>query len=332
DRLRDHAHVDGDAITGTYPSGAEGRGGGHDALMELAVGERDALSRLSLPDDGGLVSTTGRELAVEAALADVQLRPQKPAREGDVPLEELRPGFAEHQLAGLSLPEGLGGVEALPVEGVVLLSRADAGSRRELGGRIETTRLGAETLNRLGLAHGLPRWRWSPQSRAQPSGGTAGLRVAARKRRPPLERRRVSRGGPPRRRRGPGQNARRPHETGVFVRPRGPLPRRSPGAWCEDGGWAGPDWLRGCLLRGCLLRGCLLRRPDRGERGPGGAPSVAGRAAPLVELSPRSSAAPRRSERSSARRSSSGGCPCSRRGPARRPRGARARRQPGDLR
>ena len=66
--------------------------------MELEVRERADVAGLALPHDGGAGARARREVAIEAALADVERRAGEELRVGEVPLLELRPRRAEHEV------------------------------------------------------------------------------------------------------------------------------------------------------------------------------------------------------------------------------------------
>ncbi len=79
------------------------------------------------------------EVAVEAALADVEGGAVKPCGVRELALADAGP--AAEQTGELAGPEGLGVGEALAVERLVVGARADAGAGAKLGGGLELLRV-----------------------------------------------------------------------------------------------------------------------------------------------------------------------------------------------
>jgi len=82
DRLRDHAHVDGDAVSRHNAQIGERGGGANDLPVKLEVGHRPDVAGLPFPDDGGLGPSRRRQVTIEAALAHVELGPDEELRRG----------------------------------------------------------------------------------------------------------------------------------------------------------------------------------------------------------------------------------------------------------
>src|SRR5262245_13813228 len=84
-----HTHVDGASIT-FFNAELAKRGGKRDNLfVELRVGERAHLARLTFPNDRALVFDLCRKVAVETAFSDVQLCAEKPLHEWEMALADL---------------------------------------------------------------------------------------------------------------------------------------------------------------------------------------------------------------------------------------------------
>src|SRR5262249_61237382 len=70
--LRNHRHIDGDAISFPYTSGLKHIGEAANVGMQLLVGEVSVFLRIiTLPKNSGLVATLG-EMAVDVVVAYVQ--------------------------------------------------------------------------------------------------------------------------------------------------------------------------------------------------------------------------------------------------------------------
>jgi hypothetical protein len=73
---------------------------------------------------------------IEAALASVELGAYEPLGVWQLPIEQLVPRLAEHQLRGLTLPKRLGRLQALFVE-LLVLGAVAARALHELGAGLE---------------------------------------------------------------------------------------------------------------------------------------------------------------------------------------------------
>ena len=89
-QLRDHRHVDRDAVAGPDAELLERVGRLLDLAQEVRVGERPRVARLADPVVGDLVAEAVRDVAVDAVVADVQLAAGEPLGERQVPLERRR--------------------------------------------------------------------------------------------------------------------------------------------------------------------------------------------------------------------------------------------------
>ena len=134
-QLRDHGHVDGDAVAGPDPELEEGVGGLLDLAMEVGVGERPRVARLADPVVGDLVAEPGLDVTVEAVLRDVERAVLEPAGEGQLPGEGRGERLLPAQLLASELgPEGL---EVLVGAGVeVRVRRWPAARTRGRGGNV----------------------------------------------------------------------------------------------------------------------------------------------------------------------------------------------------
>ena len=61
--------------------------------MQLLIGKRLLISRLTFPDQRRLVSSRTAKMAIEAVLRNVQLTAYKPLGKGFLPFEDALPFF-----------------------------------------------------------------------------------------------------------------------------------------------------------------------------------------------------------------------------------------------
>ena len=78
--LGDHAHVDRDAVAGLHAEVGERRGEPDHLAMELEVRERADVAGLAFEDDRGAGARARGEVAIEAALGDVERRADEELR------------------------------------------------------------------------------------------------------------------------------------------------------------------------------------------------------------------------------------------------------------
>src|SRR5262249_42890796 len=126
--LRDHRHVDADAIAGLDAQTFQDVRELADLVQQLLIREDADVTGLAFPDDGGLVLPPGRDVTVEAALGEIELAARDPLREGGLPVEDLVPLLPPYERLGLLRPEGLGLLDAFLVQRSVLLQVLDVRS------------------------------------------------------------------------------------------------------------------------------------------------------------------------------------------------------------
>ncbi len=106
--LRDHRHVDRDAVALADAQRVEGAGRLLDLAVQVRIGDRPGVARLADPVVGDLAAEAVLDVPVDAVVADVQLAAVEPAREREIPvqgrIERLEPA---DPLAGELRPEGL---------------------------------------------------------------------------------------------------------------------------------------------------------------------------------------------------------------------------------
>jgi hypothetical protein len=79
--------------------------------MEIEVGQRAPIARLTFPDDRGLVAAGGADVAIETVRADVELAADEPFGVRRLPVEDPGPRLDPLELSGEAGPErfGIGG-------------------------------------------------------------------------------------------------------------------------------------------------------------------------------------------------------------------------------
>ena len=143
-KLRNHRHVDRDAVTSLDAQGAQRVGAPPDLVEELRIGDRATVSGLAFEIERNLVADAGLDVTVEAVERDVQPATDEPPRERQLPIEHLVPRLEPSQGSGLRGPELLG-------VGLRLLVHRPVGDERrsgELLGRRECPQLGKVVLDR----------------------------------------------------------------------------------------------------------------------------------------------------------------------------------------
>jgi hypothetical protein len=134
-RLGNHPHVDRDAVACDDTEACERPCETHHFPVKLEVRKRARLSGFPFPHDGCSRARRGFEVAIEAALGEIELRPVEEARLRQIPREKLRPRLAPHEVARLLAPKLLRLLDRLPVERCVFGMGLDAGTPSELCAR-----------------------------------------------------------------------------------------------------------------------------------------------------------------------------------------------------
>src|SRR6266851_4070112 len=106
-KLRDHRHIDRDAVALPDAEGLQSVGGARRLVEELLVGDGPGVARLALPVVGDLRPPPGVHMAVEAVLRDVELAAAEPLGVRRLPLENLGKRLPPGESARLLRPEGL---------------------------------------------------------------------------------------------------------------------------------------------------------------------------------------------------------------------------------
>src|SRR5690606_11441807 len=140
-RLRDHRHVDGDAVAQAHALRPEHVREAADLLEELPVRDRALVARLALPEERDLVGVAALDLQVEAVVGQVRLPAHEPLRMGLVPLEDLPPRLEPVKHPRGLAPEALGVLERPAVHGLELGQVLEVRPRAEGLGRGERARL-----------------------------------------------------------------------------------------------------------------------------------------------------------------------------------------------
>ena len=105
--LRDHRHVDGDAVAFRYAESLQRVRGLLHLAEQVVVGNGSAVARLADPVEGHLLTATGSNVAIDTILGNVQFAVIKPLRKGKLPLQGFGEGLPPgQQLACLLSPEG----------------------------------------------------------------------------------------------------------------------------------------------------------------------------------------------------------------------------------
>ena len=105
--LRNHRHVDGDAVAAPHAELLQRIGGPVHLDIEIVVGDDLAVSGLALPVVGDLVAAAGIDVAIEAVHGDIELTAVEPLGKGGIPLEDGVPGAIPIELCRLAGPIGL---------------------------------------------------------------------------------------------------------------------------------------------------------------------------------------------------------------------------------
>ncbi len=138
DRLRHHAHVNGDAVARSNTEvGQRGRRA-HDFAVQFEVRQSPRVPRLAFPHESGLRAARGRQVPVQAALAHVERAAEEELGLWQCPVDELRPRRAPNELARLFTPEHVRLFERLAVHRRVRVVRRDACLVHERMARMES--------------------------------------------------------------------------------------------------------------------------------------------------------------------------------------------------
>ena len=107
-QLRDHRHVDGDAVARLDAELLEGVGRLADLALEVAERQRSGVAWLADPVVGRLVAEAPLDVSIDAVVADVELAAGEPLRERQIPFERRRERRRPVELFASPLrPEGL---------------------------------------------------------------------------------------------------------------------------------------------------------------------------------------------------------------------------------
>ena len=106
-RLGNHRKVDGHAVAFAYAERLEHIGEFVDVAVQVPIGQRALVSRLTLPDDRCLVLSRALDVPIHAIEAGVDLSTHKPLGVRRLPLKHFLPGLRPGQLFGKLLPEFL---------------------------------------------------------------------------------------------------------------------------------------------------------------------------------------------------------------------------------
>ena len=87
--LRDHRHVDADPVAALDAERAQRVREPADAGEQLRVGDRAGVAALALEVVRDLLAPSRLDVAVEAVVGDVELAPEEPLGEGEVPFQDL---------------------------------------------------------------------------------------------------------------------------------------------------------------------------------------------------------------------------------------------------
>ena len=106
-KLGDHRKIDRDPIALPHAQLLQHIGEPIDLAVEIPIGERASVARLTFPDERSFVAASGRDMTVETVGAHVELPADEPLRVGRIPGEHLVPGLHPLELTGHPGPESL---------------------------------------------------------------------------------------------------------------------------------------------------------------------------------------------------------------------------------
>ncbi len=130
-KLRDHGHVDGDAVAASDTKLLQGVGASADVVEQFLVGDDARITRLAFPVVGDAITLAGIYVPVEAVVGDVDLPTVEPPSVGRLPVENGVPWLEPIELGCFSCPETfevLGGF-GVDRRGVDLGGGGEAGRR-----------------------------------------------------------------------------------------------------------------------------------------------------------------------------------------------------------
>jgi hypothetical protein len=136
-QLGHHAHVDGDTIAFANAQRLQHVRALGDLAQQLLIGEGSRIARLAFPQDGGFVLAPGGDVAVQAVVGNVQLAPDEPFGEGQLPFEHAVPRLEPVQFARDLGPETFRVFGGLLIQAIVVGPAPDLGPGAELVGRFK---------------------------------------------------------------------------------------------------------------------------------------------------------------------------------------------------
>ena len=108
-QLRNHAHVDRDAVALGHAQRLQRVGEAIHFALEHAEGQHARIARLAFPDDGGLVAARRMRVAVHAVVGDVELAADEPFGPRRVPFQHVLPRREPVQALRFVRPRSLPG-------------------------------------------------------------------------------------------------------------------------------------------------------------------------------------------------------------------------------
>ena len=100
-----HAHVDGYAVALLDAQVFEGVGKFLYFVEKFGIGEAAHLARLPFPDNGCFLRPLAQRVPVDAVVAEIGFTADEPLGPGEIPIENLVPGFEPMEFAGCAGPE-----------------------------------------------------------------------------------------------------------------------------------------------------------------------------------------------------------------------------------
>ena len=168
-----HRHVNADPIPFLDAQSLQDVGELADVFVQLPVGDFLVfLGVVTFPDDGDLIAA-GRQMAVQAVVADVELGALEPANValGEIPVQHLVPGLEpSDELIGLLRPEALRVIDRALVH-FFILRVVDPGMGGDVGGYGIDLDVGHDRVSPLvgdGVVRCAAGWRRWPALRSKP--------------------------------------------------------------------------------------------------------------------------------------------------------------------